>query len=64
MIISFLHANPQHIETFFKDGVGALTDIRDFNHRNGSLTWLTKDTYEVISPVELVRRISGGKDVQ
>ena len=64
MIISFLHANPQHIETFFKDGVDSLINIRDFKHRNGSLTWHTKDNHEVISPIEFARRISGGKDVQ
>lgn len=59
-IISCLHANPEHLERFMKEGSGLFID-RTFTFENGSLTYMAISG-QVLSPADL--RATKGERLQ
>lgn len=55
LIVSYLDAHPDKVAEFLESGSGFLIDNR-IRAEEGSLTWHTQGTGEVISPVEYMSR--------
>jgi hypothetical protein len=55
LIVSYLDEHPEKVAEFFENGSGFLIDNL-IRAEDGSLTWHTQGTGEVISPVEYMKR--------